>query len=98
MLLRSSQLFLFTSLLTFLAGHPAWGAGNSLGRTRVVAGMDFKSLILFANQLCVINMFTKATSVPFRFTSMPSVPLVKELSWAEPMDLPFMVKLQFGPF
>jgi hypothetical protein len=44
---------------------------------------DIKKFVtecLLLDQLCVSNRFEKATSVPFRFTSIPTPPVANELS------------------
>src|SRR5437667_6543229 len=54
-------------------------------------------LIPICYQLLVIRIFENATSVPLRLTSMPTVPLVKELSLALPTVFPLMVKVNVLP-
>src|SRR5438067_12181980 len=64
----------------------------------LVLASELHLILLLLTYLCVISIFIKATSVPFKFTSMPSVPLLNELSWALPISFPFTVKLKLEPF
>ena len=45
-------------------------------------------------QFFVISKLEKATSVPFRLTSMPTVPVLNELSLTFPTTFPFTVKVK----
>ena len=53
---------------------------------------------LIMHYLYVSFRSEKAISVPFRFTIMPTPPLVSELSSAVPIFFPFTVRVKYLPF